>query len=88
MNDGFLLADCAFDFLFNSDFIYHKQWKHNTIELYYTVSFFLKGTRASTISFEVTVSNGQHMITKSIIRLLEKRYLKDFNTIFVNCVIA
>ncbi len=87
MNDGFLLADCVFDYLFTSDFIHQAKWKHDTRELYYTVSFFLKGTRAFTISFEVTVSNGQHKITKSIIRLLEKRYSKDFNTVFVNCVI-
>ena len=88
MNDGFLLADCVFDFLFSSDFIHKSQWKRDTRELYYTVSFFLKGTRASTISFEVTISNGQHKITKSIIRLLEKRYLKNFNDVFINCVIS
>jgi hypothetical protein len=87
MNDGFLLADCVFEFLFDSSFIHHSEWKHDTRELYYTATFFVLGTRASTVSFEVTVSDGRHKVTKSIIRLLEKRYSKDFSTVFANCVI-
>jgi len=85
MNDGFLEAGCVFEFLNNSGFIYYSDWKHQTKELYYTVSFIVKGTRASTVSFEVIVSNGCHVITKSIIRLLEKRYEKDFKTVFTDC---
>jgi len=88
MNDGFLLADCVFDFLISSGFIRHSKWKDDTKELYYTATFFVQGTRASTVSFEVTASNGQYKITKSIIRILEKRYLKDFSAIFVKCVIT
>jgi hypothetical protein len=87
MNDGFLLADCVFNFLVHSDFIYYSDWKRNTTELYYTVSFILKGTRGSTVSFEITVSSGNHRVTKSIIRCLEKRYLKNFKEIFINCII-
>jgi len=88
VNDGFLLADCVFDHLFNSGFIYSSEWKHETKELYYTVSFIRKGTRASTVSFEVIVSGGKHKVAKSIIRLLEKRYAKDFNVIFTDCAVA
>jgi len=87
VNDGFLLADCVFNFLANSGFIHLSEWKHDTKELYYTASFILKGTRASTISFEVTVFNECHRITKSIIRLLEKRFSKDFHAVFANCII-
>jgi len=87
MNDGYLQADCVFNFLIDSGFIHNAKWKHETRELYYTVSFIMKGTRASTVSFEVTVLNGNHRVTKSIIRLLEKQYSKDFNTVFLNCAI-
>jgi len=87
MNDGYLAADCVFENLNNFGFIYFSEWKHNTKELYYTVSFVIKGTRASTASFEVIVRNGNHMITKSIIRLLGKRYNKNFDIIFTSCVI-
>ena len=85
MNDGFLLADCVFSSLVNSGFIYPSEWKHETKELYYTVSFILQGTRASTVSFEITVSNGNHRITKSIIRLMEKRFSMNFSVIFSDC---
>jgi hypothetical protein len=51
VNDGSPLADCVYDFLLNSSFINHSEWKHDT---------------------------------KSIIRLLEKRYSKDFSTVFAN----
>ena len=86
MNDGYLAADCVFDTLNNLGFIYFLEWKHDTKELYYTVSFIIRGTRASTASFEVIVSDGRHMVTKSIIRLLEKRYERDFTVVFSNCV--
>ena len=88
MNDGYLAAGCVFESLSNFDFIYYSEWKHDTKELYYTVSFIIKGTRASTVSFEVIVSNGQHLITKSILRLLEKRYKKDFNSVYQKCAVA
>jgi hypothetical protein len=65
MNDGYLLADCVIGYLVKSGFIHAADWKHDTKELYYMVSFIVVGTRASTVSFE---------ITKSIIRLLEKRF--------------
>ena len=63
MNDGFLLADCVFDFLVHSGFIYLSKWKHETRELYYTVSFETNTKRTSIVSFEVTVANGCHMVT-------------------------
>jgi hypothetical protein len=88
MNDGFLLADCVFISLFDLGFIHYSEWKHETRELYYTVSFEVKGTVASTVSFEVTVSDGQHKITKSIIRLLEKRFSMNLDEIISNCAIA
>jgi len=88
MNDDYLLADCVFAYLFDISFIYYSDWKHDTRELYYTVSFILKGTRASTVSFEVTISGGNHRVTKSIIRLLEKRFAKDFNAVLLNCAIV
>jgi hypothetical protein len=87
MNDSFLLADCVFDFLTNSNFIYPSKWKRDTTELYYTVSFHKKETRCSTISFQVTVSDGVHKVTKSIIRCLEKRFSTSFATVFTDCVI-
>jgi hypothetical protein len=87
MNDGFLLADCVFDSLFESGFIHYSEWKHETKELYYTASFILKGTRASTVSFEITVSAGRHKITRSILRILEKRFSKNFGDVFSNCAI-
>jgi len=87
MNDGYLAADCVFNILKDLEFIYLSEWKHATKELYYTVSFVIKGTRASTASFEVIVSDGLHLITKSIIRLLEKRYNKNFNAVFSNCAV-
>jgi hypothetical protein len=87
MNDGYLLADCVFSFFSNAGFIHYSEWKHETKELYYTVSFFLKGARTSTVSFEVTVSDGQHKITKSIVRLLEKRFSMNFGTVFSDCAI-
>jgi hypothetical protein len=87
MNDGFLAADCVFNFLFNSDFMYHSDWMRETKELYYNVSFTVKGTRASTVSFEIIISNGNYMITKSIVRLLEKRFVKNFNEVFSRCAV-
>ena len=72
MNDGYLLADCVFNYFFGSGFMHNSKWKHESKELYYTASFFVKGTRASTVSFEVIVSGDNHKVTKSIIRLLEK----------------
>jgi hypothetical protein len=87
MNDGFLLAECAFSFLCVTGFIHYAEWKHETRELYYTVSFILNRQRVSTVSFEVTVSNGIHKISKSIIRLLEKRYNENFDVIFTRCAI-
>jgi len=88
MNDGFLLAECVFHFLSETGFIHYTEWKHNTRELYYTASFFLNRQRTSTVSFEVTVSNGNHKITKSSIRILEKRYDKQFGDVFSKCDIA
>jgi len=88
MNDGFLLADCVFNLFSEIGFIHYAEWKHETKELYYTVSFIVRGTRASTVSFEVTVSDGQHKITKSIVRLLEKRFSRNFDNVFINCAIA
>jgi hypothetical protein len=87
MNDGFLLAECAFYFLAEREFIIYKEWKHETRELYYTVSFYLNRPEASTVSFEVTVSGGQHRITKSIIRMLERRYNENFDGVFTRCAI-
>jgi len=87
MNDGFLLAECVFQILSEMGFINYKEWKHETRELYYTASFFLNKQRTSTISFEVTVSDGNHRITKSIIRVLEKRFNKNFDDVFSKCVI-
>jgi hypothetical protein len=87
VNDGYLLADCVIDHMVKSGFIHTAEWKHDTKELYYTVSFILAGTRASTISFEITKSNNCHRTTKSIIRLLEKRFSKDFGIIFSECVL-
>jgi hypothetical protein len=78
MNDGYLLADCVIDYLAKLGFIHAADWKHETKELYYTASFVVVGTRASTVSFE---------IIKSIIRLLEKRFSKDFGIIFSECVL-
>jgi hypothetical protein len=88
MNDGYLLADCVFKYLSACDLIYYSNWKHDTKELYYTVSFTVRGTRTSTVSFEITVLNGNHRVTKSNIRFLEKRYSRDLNYVFVNCGIA
>jgi hypothetical protein len=88
MNDGFLLAGCVFDYLAASGFIHHSEWKHESKELYYTASFIRKGTRASTVSFEITVSDGYHKIPKSIIRFLEKQYSKNLDTIFSKCAVA
>jgi len=87
MNDGFLLADCVFRIFSEIGFIRYSDWKHETREMYYTVSFFMNETRASTVSFEVIVSDGRHQITKSIVRLLEKRFSKNFGTVFSECVI-
>jgi hypothetical protein len=86
MNDGFLLADCVIRFLVGIGFIHPRDWKHTKKELYYTESFFITGTRASTISLEITVSDNAHKITKSIIRILEKRYARDFSQVFVDCL--
>ena len=87
MNDGFLLADCVFRFLSETGFIHYEEWKHETRELYYTVSFSLNKQRTSTVSFEVTVSDGNHRITKSIIRVLEKRLNKNFDDVYSKCAI-
>jgi len=87
MNDGYLSAECAFTYLFDAGFIYYTNWRHNTKELYYTVYFTLKGTRTSTVSFEVTVSDGIHKIPKSNIRILEKRFAMDFNNLFTDYAI-
>ena len=87
MNDGFLLAGCVFDFLIASGFIYCSEWKHETRERYYTVSFLLNRPRVSTVSFEVIVSGGHHKITKSSIRFLEKKYSKNFDAIFAKCIV-
>ena len=87
MNDGFLLAECAFRFLSEIGFIHYGEWKHETRELYYTASFSINKQRASTVSFEVTVSDGNHRITKSSIRILEKRFDKKFDDVYSKCVI-
>ena len=87
MNDGFLLADCAFNFLISSGFVHQSDWKRETKELYYTAHFVLNAKRTSIVSFEVTVAGGRHRITKSIIRCLEKRYAKDFHDVLVKCAI-
>jgi hypothetical protein len=87
MNDGYLLADCVFGFFSNSGFIHYSEWKHETRERYYTVSFSLQGTRSSIVSFEIIVSGGLHKITKSIVRILEKRFSLNFDTVFSDCVI-
>jgi len=87
MNDGFLLAECVFCFLSEAGFIHYEKWKHETRELYYTVSFSLNKQRTSTVSFEVTVCDGNHRITKSIVRLLEKRFSRNFGTVFSECAI-
>ena len=88
MNDGFLLADCVFDFFNQAGFIDYSDWKHEAKGLYYTVSFIRKGTRSSTVSFEITISDGNHRITKSVIRCLEKRFAKDFSAVFAKCTIS
>jgi len=88
MNDGFLFAECAFRFLSEIGFIHYKEWKHETRELYYTVSFFLNRPRTSTVSFEVTVLNGNHRITKSIIRILEERFNEKFEDVFSKCAVV
>jgi hypothetical protein len=85
MNDGYLLADCVIDCFVEIGFIHSNDWKHNTKELYYTVSFFITGTRASIISMEVSVSDNIHKITKSAIRTIERRFNKDFNKVFTEC---
>jgi len=88
MNDGFLLAECVFLFLSEIGFIhYDTKWKHETRELYYTVHFYLNKQRCSIISFEVTVSNGSHRVTKSSVRILEERFNKKFDAVFSRCVI-
>lgn len=87
MNDGFLAAECAFRFLSETGFLQYTEWKHNTRELYYTVSFSLSRQRTSIVSFEVTVSDGNHKITRSSIRILEKRFNMTFNHIFSKCAV-
>jgi len=87
VNDGFLLADCVFRVFSEVGFIHYSEWKRETREMYYTVSFLLNETRASTVSFEVIVSDGHHQVTKSIVRLLEKRFSKNFSTVFSKCII-
>ena len=84
MKNSYLLADCVIEHLVDAGFIYKREWKHRTNELYYTESFFIVGTRASTISFEIVVSE-VCKITSSSLRTIEKRFLKDFNEIFINC---
>ncbi|MDR1933228.1 MAG: hypothetical protein LBQ57_10460 [Spirochaetales bacterium] len=88
MNDGYLLAECVIDYLVKTGFIRSSRWKHNTRELYYPVSFSIMGTRASTISFEITVSEKTHKITKSMVRTLERRFSKDFSEAFSTCLVA
>jgi hypothetical protein len=85
MNDGYLLADCVIDYFSKTGFIRSSRWKHDTKELYYTVSFFIAGTRASTVSLEIVVTGGNHIVTKSIVRLLERRFSKDFGAVFTDC---
>jgi len=87
MNDGFLLADCVFEYLVNIGFIHNAVWKHNTRELYYTASFIIKGTRASIASFEVTVYGDCHRVTKSNVRIMAKRHRQNFDTVFLNCAL-
>jgi len=87
MNDGFLLAGCVFRFLSDAEFIHYTEWEHKTRELYYTVTFFLNRQFKSTVSFEVTVLNGNHIIPKSSIRILEKRFDKQFGEVFSRCTI-
>jgi hypothetical protein len=88
MNDGFLLADCVIKSLVKIGFIHPRDWQHTKKELYYTESFFITGTRASTISLEIIVSDDGPKITKSIIRILERRYSRDFSQLFTDCLIA
>jgi hypothetical protein len=85
MNDGYLLADCVIAYLVEIGFIRQRTWKHDTKELYYTESFFITGTRASTVSFEIVVSGG-HKVTKSIVRTLERRFAQDFSRVCLQSV--
>jgi hypothetical protein len=88
MNDGYLLADCVIKHLVDTGFIHASDWRHNTKELYYPVSFLIVGTRASTISLEINVSSGRHIITRSIVRALERRFSRDFTEVFSLCLVA
>ena len=88
MNDGYLLADCIIKYLIDTGFIYSSlNWKHSvTKEKYYYVRFFKDQYFNSTISFEIIIHQGNHLILKSSIRTLEKRFKKDFNQIFIDCI--
>jgi hypothetical protein len=87
MNDGFLDADGVIERLVRSGFVEPAEWKHNTRERYYDATFLLSGSRASVISLEIIVEGGVHKIARSAIRLLERRFKKDFSDILTDCAI-
>jgi hypothetical protein len=88
MNDGFLLAECVINYLTKSGFLENSEWKHTTKELYYPIRFYVKGRRASIVSFEIIVSGGIHTISRSSVRILEKQFSKDFSPVFSQCAVA
>jgi hypothetical protein len=88
MNEEYLSADCAFEFLFNTGFMDRKEWKLNTEQPYYNVIFFAKTSLASAVSFEISVFDGIHRIPKSNIRVLKKRFsMEDFDAVLKDCAI-
>jgi hypothetical protein len=87
MNDGFLEAGCVIENLVAAGFIERANWKHNTKERYYSSTFTVSGTRSSLVDFEITVTGGVHCITKSIVRILARRYRRDFTVILDTCAL-
>jgi hypothetical protein len=87
MSDKYLAAECVFNNLIKSGFVYNREWKHKTRELFYDVSFELVGTRASIISFLVFAKGDECKIMASGLRVIEKLFCKDFSSIFTNCAI-
>jgi len=89
VNGGYLDADCVIRNLVKLGFIHaNPQWKHNTRELYYTALFQIVNTRASIVSFEITVVDGIHRVPESTVRAHEKTFNKNFSNVFTECKIA
>ncbi|MCL1834362.1 MAG: hypothetical protein FWG49_07670 [Leptospirales bacterium] len=86
MSSGFLLADCVIDNLVEIGFIKKSDWKDNTREFCYNVTFFL-AYKQTTVVFEITVEDGIHKVTETRLRTLECRHNKNFSNIFSECVI-